>query len=121
MQETIDSLERVRQLFLEGCIQSGFWHRFSATIHSPIGKEPEKFGIRLRSPAKVSFAINDVDFEDPTGCDHDMLGIGLRKALYNFMHGVGLEEDVRFWFPTKVPKAQVSPKLVSRALAARDE
>ena len=39
-QETIDALERVRQLFAEGCIQSAFWHRFAATAHSPIGQAP---------------------------------------------------------------------------------
>lgn len=97
-QETIDSLERVRQLFAEGCIQSGFWHRFAATAHSPIGQNPELFGIRLLPEPKVTFARNEVPFADPTGCDHDRLGQGLRKALYNFMHGVGLDEDVRGWF-----------------------
>src|SRR4029078_12664380 len=51
-QETVDSLERVRQLFAEGCIQSAFWHRFAATAHSPIGGAPEVYGIRLvREPA----------------------------------------------------------------------
>ena len=107
-QETIDSLERVRQLFAEGCIQSGFWHRFAATAHSPIGQRPELFGIRLLPEPPVTFARNEVPFADPTGCDHDRLGQGLRKALYNFMHGIGLDQDVRGWFD--VPPA-------SRALA----
>ena len=97
-QETIDSLERVRQLFAEGCIQSGFWHRFAATAHSPIGQRPELFGIRLAPEPAAGFARNEVPFVDPTGCDHERLGPGLRKALYNFMHGVGLEADVRTWF-----------------------
>jgi hypothetical protein len=30
-QDTIDALERVRQLFAAGCIQSAYWHRFAAT------------------------------------------------------------------------------------------
>src|ERR1043165_1850370 len=77
-QETIDALERVRQLFEEGCIQSAYWHRFSATAHSPIGRDPEKFGIRLKKTSQVSFARNDLPFEDPTGCDHDAMGVGLR-------------------------------------------
>jgi hypothetical protein len=115
-QETIDSLERVRQLFAAGCIQSGYWHRFSATIHSPIGREPEKYGIKLHKPESVTFAINDIAFEDPTPCDHDKLGFGLRKALYNYMLGIGLDEDVRFWFDFKVPKAKVDPYLVEKAL-----
>ncbi|MGE0172382.1 MAG: radical SAM protein [Oligoflexales bacterium] len=117
-QETIDSLERVRQLFAEGCIQSGYWHRFSATVHSPIGMEPDKYGIKLLNTKPAKFANNDVAFEDPTGCDHDRLGAGLRKALYNYMLGIGLDEDVRFWFDFKVPKAKVPRTLVADALKA---
>ena len=97
-QDTIDALERVRQLFAAGCIQSAYWHRFAATAHSPIGLHPEHYGITLRPPPKIAFAHNDLDFVDPTGTDHDFLGHGLRKALYNYMHGVGLDEDVRTWF-----------------------
>ena len=118
-QETVDALERVRQLFAEGCIQSAFWHRFAATAHSPIGKEPEVYGIRLHREPAVSFARNELGFDDPTGTDHDRLGEGLRKALYNFMHGVGLDADVRTWFPRgarRVPAPQVPPDLIRRAL-----
>ena len=126
-QETIDSLERVRQLFEEGCLQSAFWHRFAATAHSPIGKQPELFGIKLQKEPKVTFARNDLGFEDPTGTDHDFLGEGLRKALYNYMLGVGLDMDVREWFgppPPRsgrgkgggVPRATVAPDFVRSAL-----
>ncbi len=118
-QETIDSLERVRQLFAAGCVQSAFWHRFAATAHSPIGLEPELFGIRLGKEPLVSFARNDLAFEDPTGCDHDLLGEGLRRALYNYMHGMGLDEDPRSWFsPAKVPRSTVSANFISRALGS---
>jgi hypothetical protein len=117
-QETLDALERVRQLFEAGCIQSAYWHRFSATAHSPIGRQPEKFGIRLLPMPQVSFAKNDLQFEDPTECDHEAMGIGLRKALYNYMHGVGLDMDVRFWFEKKVPKPKVPRRLVLNALGA---
>ncbi len=123
-QETIDALERVRQLFAEGCLQSAFWHRFAATAHSPIGRDPQLFGIRLRETATPSFARNELAFEDPTGTDHDMLGVGLRKAIYNYMHGLGLDEDVRTWFEPprgrrapKLPPASVPSDLVQRALA----
>jgi radical SAM superfamily enzyme YgiQ (UPF0313 family) len=125
-QETVDALERVRQLFAEGCIQSAYWHRFAATAHSPIGLEPQRFGIRLRPPPAATFARNDLEFDDPVGCDHDFLGEGLRKALYNYMHGLGLEADVRTWFgaragegrrkPRRVPAAEVRPDLIRRAL-----
>jgi radical SAM superfamily enzyme YgiQ (UPF0313 family) len=118
-QETIDSLERVRQLFAAGCVQSAFWHRFAATAHSPIGKDPALFGIRLHSEPPVTFARNDLAFEDPTDCDHSTLGVGLKKALYNYMHGVGLDEDVRAWFAGKVPRSTVNRNFVREALRAR--
>lgn len=98
VQDTVDALERVRQLFAAGCIQSAYWHRFSATAHSPIGLEPRRYGITLKPPAEITFAHNDVAFEDPVGTDHDFLGRGLRAALYNYMHGAGLDVDVRSWF-----------------------
>ena len=121
-QETIDALERVRQLFEEGCLQSAYWHRFSVTAHSPIGMNPEKYGIRLLPEGKTDFARNDLAFEDPTGCDHDRLGEGLRKALYNYMLGAGLDMDVRFWFGMKgskfrVAKPQVPKDLIRKALS----
>jgi radical SAM superfamily enzyme YgiQ (UPF0313 family) len=123
-QDTVDALERVRQLFAEGCLQSAFWHRFAATVHSPIGKQPELFGIRLRKPDGGAFAKNDAAFEDPTGCDHDFFADGLRKALYNYMHGLGLDRDVRTWFRrgrgVAIPKVTVPPDLIRRALAVRN-
>lgn len=119
LQESVDALEYVRQLFVEGCLDSAYWHRFSATIHSPIGKDPKKFGITLLSDlTPPPFAQNDLEFEDPTECDHDQVGPVLKKALYNFMHGVGLDTDVREWFDFKVPKTTVKPNFVRNALRA---
>jgi len=115
LQETIDSLERVRQLFEAGCIQSGFWHRFSATIHSPVGKNPIRYGIKLNS-SPSQFAKNDLTFEDPTGFNPDSVSQGLRKAIYNYMHGIGLEEDVRNWFEFEVPKPKVNINFIRRAI-----
>ncbi len=103
VQDTVDALERVRQLFAAGCIQSAYWHRFTATAHSPIGLQPENYGITLRTPQNILFAHNDLEFDDPVGTDHDFLGRGLRKALYNYMHGVGLDTDVREWFESHPP------------------
>ena len=104
-QDTVDALERVRQLFAAGCIQSAYWHRFAATAHSPIGLNPAGYGITLRPPRDIQFAYNDLEFDDPVGTDHDFLGQGLRKAIYNYMHGVGLEIDVREWFEPPPPPA----------------
>jgi hypothetical protein len=123
VQDTVDALEYVRQLFLNGCIQSGFFHRFSCTVHSPVGKDPQAYGIQLIPLPPVSFAKNDIGFIDPTGVDHDALGIGLRKALYNYMHGVGLDEDVRAWFDHlahPVPRPTVKRHFIERALSRRE-
>ena len=116
-QETIDSLERVRQLFAEGCIQSAFWHRFAATAHSPIGLRPGLFGIRLAPEPPATFARNELPFVDPVGCDHERLGVGLRKALYNFMHGVGLDQDVRRWFDPPASARRSGTRRPARAAA----
>jgi radical SAM superfamily enzyme YgiQ (UPF0313 family) len=117
-QDTVDALERVRQLFAQGCLQSAFWHRFTATAHSPVGQGPAVFGIKLRRAAKPTFAKNEVDFTDPTGCDHDFFAAGLRTAVYNYMHGLGLDRDPRSWFQGRkdVPKVTVKPDLIERAL-----
>jgi radical SAM superfamily enzyme YgiQ (UPF0313 family) len=116
-QDTVDALERVRQLFANGCLQSAYWHRFVATVHSPIGRNPERFGIRILLPeVEPSFARNDLEFEDPTGIDHDAFSPGLHKAVYNFMHGIGLDYDVRSWFEFPMPKARVPKQMVRDAL-----
>jgi radical SAM superfamily enzyme YgiQ (UPF0313 family) len=117
VQDTVDALEYVRQLFEEGCIQSGFFHRFACTVHSPVGRHPEDYGVTLQPLPPVSFAKNDIGFIDPTGVDHDVLGVALKKALYNYMHGIGLEEDVRSWFDIPVPKTKVPRHRIARALA----
>lgn len=119
VQDTVDALEYVRQLFANGCIQSGFFHRFACTVHSPVGKAPEEYGVTLEPLPPVSFAKNDIGFHDPTGVDHDALGGALKKAIYNYMHGIGLEEDVRSWFPFKVPKTTVQRNRIEKALQQR--
>jgi radical SAM superfamily enzyme YgiQ (UPF0313 family) len=117
-QDTVDALEYVRQLFAAGCIQSGFFHRFTCTVHSPVGKHPEQYGVTLHPPANATFASNDISFTDATGVDHDAFGAGLKKALYNYMHGVGLDFDVRDWFDEEVPRTRVPKSFVARALKA---
>jgi radical SAM superfamily enzyme YgiQ (UPF0313 family) len=121
VQDTVDALEYVRQLFDAGCIQSGFFHRFACTVHSPVGRHPEQYGVTLQPLPQTFFAKNDVGFIDPTGVDHATLGTALNKALYNYMHGLGLEEDVRSWFDMRVlrvPKSRVPRHFISRALAS---
>ena len=119
VQDTVDALEYVRQLFENGCLHSGFFHRFACTVHSPVGQHPQDYGIQLQPLPPGGFARNDVGFIDPTGTDHDALGQGLKKALYNYMHGVALDEDVRAWFrhlPGKVPRPTVARGCIAKAL-----
>ncbi|WP_353131833.1 radical SAM protein [Limnohabitans sp.] len=119
LQDTVDALEYVRQLFENGCIQSGFFHRFACTVHSPVGKNPADYGVQVVPLPEVSFAKNDIAFIDPTGTDHDALGNGLKKAIYNYMHGVGVEQDVRQWFELpkgKCPKTTVPRHKIAKAL-----
>lgn len=120
VQDTVDALEYVRQLFLNGCIQSGFFHRFTCTVHSPVGLAPQEYGVTLKELPEITFATNDVGFIDPSGVDHAALGVGLKKAIYNFMHGIGLEDDVRNWFDFKVPRTTVNRHFIEHALGQRD-
>ena len=119
--ETVDSLEYVRQLFQEGCIQSGFFHRFTCTVHSPVGLNPAEYGVTLVPPEPGRFARNDISFVDPSGVDHAALGRCLSTALYNYMHGVALDRDVRDWFREvmkRPPRTSVPPDFIAQALSA---
>jgi hypothetical protein len=115
-QETIDSLEMVRQMFKAGILQSGFWHQFAMTAHSPVGLNPKKFGVKSIIPTIPTFADNDVIHEDPTGADHESYSLGLKKSLFNYMSGIGLEEPLHKWFERKVPKTTVAPDYIEKAL-----
>lgn len=118
-QETIDSLEMVRQLFESGVLQSGFWHRFAMTAHSPVGLDPKAFSVKKNSLVG-SFANNEIEHEDPTGGDHNLFGEGLRKSLFNYMHGIGFEIPLREWFESKVPNPTVSLDYISQELEKED-
>jgi radical SAM superfamily enzyme YgiQ (UPF0313 family) len=118
VQDTVDALEYVRQLFEEGCLQSGYFHRFTCTVHSPVGLNPAEYGVTLDALPVDAFARNDINFNDPSGVDHDALGEALSKAIYNYMHGLGLDTDVRRWFPFPVPKPKVPKRYIAQALRA---
>lgn len=115
-QETIDSLEMVRQLFEIGVLQSGFWHRFAMTIHSPVGMNPSEFGIKRVDQGPGSFANNELPHDDTTGANHDLFGEGLRKSLFNYMHGVGFEIPLKEWFDFNTPATTISKKFIDTAI-----
>ncbi|NQZ56775.1 MAG: radical SAM protein, partial [Lentisphaeraceae bacterium] len=115
-QETIDALDVVRQLFENNLILSGFWHRFAMTAHSPIGKNPEEYGVTATGPEFLGFACNELTHDDPQGCDHSKYGDGLRKALFNYMHGVGLDQPLDFWFDFKITSPTHHKKLIKQKI-----
>jgi hypothetical protein len=45
-----------------------------------------------------------------------MLGLGLKKALYNFMHNTGFEYPASFWFANKVPESCIAEDYIEGCL-----
>jgi hypothetical protein len=115
-QETIDSLEVVRQMFEANIIQSGFWHQFAMTAHSPVGENPTDFGVAPVSYEQGSFANNDIPHVDKTGADHGKYAEGLRKALFNYMHGMCFEFPLQEWFDFKIKPTTVAPGFIQHCL-----
>ncbi|MFM7895937.1 MAG: B12-binding domain-containing radical SAM protein, partial [Flavobacterium sp.] len=115
IQETVDSLEMVRQLFELGVLQSGFWHQFAMTAHSPVGMFPEEFGV-IPEQNEIMFANNDINFKDKTGINHDKFSFGLKKSLFNYMHGICFDYDLQDWFDFKIPKTKISPDFIYNCL-----
>lgn len=118
-QETIDALEIVRQFFHEGLIQSAFWHRFAATVHSDVGKNPQKYSCTIADHPAGGFARNDLAHVDPGGCTHEVFAAGLNKAVYNFMHGIGTDMPIQDWFDFPVPRISVKRNYVQQAIRIR--
>ncbi|NQX38721.1 radical SAM protein [Pedobacter steynii] len=116
IQETVDSLEMVRQLFEAGVLQSGFWHQFAMTAHSPVGMHPERFGVVKETEVIGTFANNDINYTDKTGIDHDKFSFGLKKSLFNFMHGICFDYKLQDWFDFKIPKTTVPPDFIEKAI-----
>jgi len=119
-QETIDSLEMVRQLFELGIIQSGFWHQFALTAHSPVGQNSDKYGI-VPEYRETSFARNDIQFKDKTGIDHSRFSFGLKKSLLNFMNGIGFDLPLQDWFDFRVPKTTIKKDFILRSLDRQEQ
>ncbi|MBK8506548.1 MAG: radical SAM protein [Saprospiraceae bacterium] len=116
-QETVDALDVVRQMFKEGIIQSGFWHLFTMTAHSPVGQNPENFGVSSVIEAPFGgFASNDLIHLDPVGADHEKYHEGLKLSLYNYMNGVGFEQKLNSWFLFKIPETTVPVNFIRKIL-----
>lgn len=98
LDETLEALELVRQLFDDGILHSAYWHRFALTEHSEISENPLKFGIKIAKHCNQGFARNEIPFVHEPGYDIQKLGEGLKVAVYNFMLGLGFELSVEDWF-----------------------
>ncbi len=119
-QETIDSLEMVRQMFESGVLQSAFWHQFAMTAHSPVGMYPEQFSVSRATSAIGTFANNDIVHHDAGGADHELFSYGLKKSLFNYMHGICFENPLQSWFEHKVPRTKVDPSFIKTAINTDD-
>ena len=119
-QETIDSMEVVRQLFEQGVLQSGFWHRFAMTAHSPVGLDPKAFNMKLETTTIGTFANNDLVYVDEVGCDHEVFSEGLKKSLFNYMHGICFEFKLDEWFDFKVPKTKIPANYIETIITNND-
>jgi hypothetical protein len=120
-QETVDSLEVVRQLVENGVVHSGFWHQFALTAHSPVGLNPDAYKIEILNPEPGSFANNDLEHADPTGTDHALFSEGLKKSLFNYMHGIGLDMPLQDWFDFKIPRTQIPKNYIARILNQKED
>jgi radical SAM superfamily enzyme YgiQ (UPF0313 family) len=118
VQETVDSLEMVRQLFETGVLKSAFWHLFTMTAHSPVGLAPENYKVKKVSDAVGSFANNDIAHIDASGANHEIFGYGLKKAILNYMHGACFEFPLQKWFEFKIPKTSIAPNYIQTELDA---
>lgn len=115
IQETIDSLEMVRQMFELGILQSGFWHQFAMTAHSPVGMFPSEYGV-IPEMNNITFANNDIQFKDITGINHDKFSFGLKKSLFNYMHGICFDYDLQDWFDFKIPNTTIPSDYIATCI-----
>jgi len=110
--ETLEALDFVRGLFADGVVQSAYYHRFALTVHSPAFRDATKLRLKILDHREGAFSRNEVPFHESRMANPALLAEGLRRAVYNFMHGVGLENDVTSWFDFPVPtprKQKVRP------------
>lgn len=119
-QETIDSMEVVRQLLETGVVQSGFWHQFALTAHSPVGRNPAAYGLQLLTTEVGSFANNDLEYTDLSGCDHGAFSEGLKRSLFNYMNGLCLDRPLGEWFDFEVPETTIDPDLIRNYITSEE-
>ncbi len=115
-QEIVDSLEMVRQLFELGIVQSGFWHQFTMTAHSPVGMNPAAFCTKRVHHKIGRFANNDLTHDDETGSNPETFSYGLKKSLFNYMHGINFDLPLQEWFDFKIPTTRIDKHYIESSL-----
>ena len=120
LQETVDALDVVRLLFQAELIGSAFWHRYAMTVHSPSGRHPEHFGVRVKNKPPNPFANNEVHFAEDRQYNVAAAGEALRRATYNYMRQAGIDKPAHKWFEGKAPASTHEPTLVTDQLIKPD-
>lgn len=120
LQESIDAMEVVRQMFRAELIGSAFWHRYAMTVHSRSGQSPEEFGVRRKDRFANPFANNEVPFAENRGYNIEMLGEGLNLSLANYLVGNGIDRPLHKWFGGKVPQTTIPNTLITDHLIKPD-
>lgn len=115
-QEVVDALEYVRQLYEVGCVQSTYWHRFALTVHSPVCVRAAAFGIQPELHEHGGFSENTLRYTERHPLPEKGLGEALHAAVYNYMHGVALNEPVEAWFELRMPPPRFALGTVARWL-----
>ena len=125
--DLINSMETLRQFYLNGLLDSCFWHKFVLTRHSRVYKEWKEGLVQdlkpvLNENAPV-FAMNTLHFEGEE--KSAKYGPFLDYSLNQWMHGQDLELPVQKWFDFSVPSPTVPKnfieKLISEYERKRDE
>lgn len=122
VQDLIDSMETLRQLFEAGLLDSAFWHKFTLTLHSTVyeeykkGKYPE---LKILPQKKTQFAKNDLHFEGEE--KSEKFSAPLNAALELWMHGEKLSKPVESYFPFKMPKPSIAKDYIASLIAKYEE
>ncbi len=115
-QETVNSMELVRQLFASELLDSAFWHRFVLTKHSGVHANPKAFSIEMARLQDNVFAYNDIEHTDTLGGNHDVFDEVLPHTLGLWARGEDLEVPINDLLPQSLPKPTVSSDFVKQHL-----
>jgi len=122
-QDTINSMETLRQFYKAGLLDSSFWHKFVLTRNSRIYSEYQEGLHPNLKPVEDEkggvFAKNTMHFkgEEKSPKFHQ----GLNAALENWMHGQGLDKKVNKWFNFPTPEPTVPKNLIEDAIGRYEE